>query len=405
MKESISAAEARRIALTAQGLNGLSRGADVTAAQMRKAIDKLGLLQIDSVNVLVRAQYMPLFSRLGTYDRTALDALLIKKPRRYFEYWGHEASVLPIDYHPLLRWRMSDADQGRGVWKPLAAYAGKKRVEADALLQRIMMEGALAASDLSGKKAGRGMWVWSDVKHALEWLFWSGKIVVTHRRTNFEKVYDLPERVLPSSILQLPTPTEGDAKRELLARSARALGIATADDLRDYYRIPLTGVQLALDELVEKGTISRVRVQGWKQQAYLHHAARAGRRVEGACLLSPFDPLVWYRPRAERLFGFRYRLEIYTPVHKREYGYYVLPFLLDGKLVARVDLKAGRKSGDLIVLAIHTEPHAPAHTLEHLTEELHLMAQWLDLGRVKVAGEKGQGSDLSAMLAGKRRYG
>jgi uncharacterized protein YcaQ len=385
MKAEISVSEARRIALTAQGFSALSRNGNVSASQMRKVIDQLGLLQIDSVNVLVRAQYVPIFSRLGLYDRTALDAVVAKRPRRYFEYWGHEASLLPVDSYPLLRWRMADAYRGKGIWRQLEAYAGEKRGEAEALLERIRAEGPLAASDLAGSKASRGMWVWSDAKHALEWLFWAGLIASTHRRGSFERVYDLPERVLPQSILQLPTPGELDAKRALLARSASALGIATADDLRDYYRIPAADARVPLEQLVEEGTVRPVRVRGWQQQAYLHKDARAGRSIAGAALLSPFDPLIWHRARTERLFGFRYRLEIYTPAHKREHGYYVLPFLLDGELVARVDLKADRKNGALIVQRLHTELNAPEDTLELLMDELRLMALWLGLPGIIMA--------------------
>jgi uncharacterized protein YcaQ len=384
MKTEISGSEARRIALTAQGFNGLSRDKAASASHIRKVIDQLGLLQIDSVNVLVRAQYVPIFSRLGSYDRAALDALVANRPRGYFEYWGHEASVLPVDCHPLLRWRMADAYQGKGIWRQLEVYAGEKRGEADALLERIRVEGPLAASDVAGSKAQKGMWVWSGAKHALEWLFWAGLIAATHRRSNFERVYDLPERVLPQAILQLPTPSETDAKRGLLARSAQALGIATAEDLRDYYRIPAADAQMPLEQLVEEGTVRSVQVRGWKQQAYLHRDARVGRSIEGGALLSPFDPLIWHRARTERLFDFRYRLEIYTPAHKREHGYYVLPFLLDGALVARADLKADRKNGVLIVQRLNIELNAPDQTMELLMGELRLMASWLALPDVVV---------------------
>lgn len=387
MKVEISSSRARRIALTAQGFNALSRDKSVIAAHLRKVIDQLGLLQIDSVNVLVRAQYVPVFSRLGFYDRSALDALIAGRPRRYFEYWGHEASILPVDCHPLLRWRMADAYQGKGIWRQLEVYAGEKRGEADALLERIRAEGPLAASDVAGSRAQKGMWVWSEAKHALEWLFWAGRIAATHRRGSFERVYDLPERVLPQAILQLPTPDQTDAKRALLARSARALGIATADDLRDYYRIPVKEARLPLEQLVEEGTVIPVLVRGWQQQAYLHKDARAGRSVGSAALLSPFDPLIWHRARTERLFGFRYRLEIYTPAHKREHGYYVLPFLLDGALIARVDLKADRQNNILIVQRLHMEPNAPPHTIEMLMDELRMMALWLDLTDIVVVPE------------------
>ncbi|YBV95166.1 winged helix-turn-helix domain-containing protein (plasmid) [Phyllobacteriaceae bacterium JZ32] len=385
MRLELSLSEARRIALTAQGFSASCRSGAVGAAPLRKVINRLGVLQIDSVNVLVRAHYLPLFSRLGSYDRTFLDEVMAAKPKRFFEYWGHEASLLPIDCQPLLRWRMARALRGLGIWKQLAPFANEKRAEANALLQRIQAEGPLAASDLAGSRASKGMWVWSDAKHALEWLFWAGLIAATHRRGSFERVYDLPERVIPRAILQLPTPGSVDAQRALLARSARSLGIATADDLRDYYRIPAADVRLPIEQLVEEGTIIPVRVRGWRQQAYLHKDARAGRKIAGAALLSPFDPLIWHRPRTERLFGFRYRLEIYTPAHKRQHGYYVLPFLLDGALVARVDLKADRKANTLIIQRAHVEPDAPHCAMERLVGELRLMASWLGLADLRVA--------------------
>jgi uncharacterized protein YcaQ len=397
LKTELSNSEARRIALTAHGFNQIRRQEDVGPALLRKTINKLGLLQIDSVNVLVRAHYMPIFSRLGSYDRTLLDTVTTSRPKRFFEYWGHEASLLPVEYHPLLRWRMARALRGQGVWRQLEPFAGEKRAEADALLARIEKEGPLAASDLSGSKASKGMWVWSDSKHALEWLFWAGLLAATHRRDSFERVYDLPERVLPRAIMQAPTPDEADARRGLIARSAMALGVATANDLRDYYRISPSDAQLPIEQLVDDGTLIPVRVQGWQQQAYLHKDASPGRKLTGAALLSPFDPLVWHRPRTERLFGFRYRLEIYTPAHKREHGYYVLPFLLDGALVARVDLKAERKAGTLIVQQAHLEPGAPRYTAERLMEELRLLASWLGLPRIDItaaAARNGLSVDL-----------
>ena len=352
--------------------------------KLRRAIERLGLLQIDSVNVLVRAHYLPLFSRLGSYDRTLLDATASAKSKRFFEYWGHEASLLPIDCQPLLRWRMARALRGQGVWRQLQPFARERRSEADALLARIKKDGPLAASDVAGSRASQGMWVWSAAKHALEWLFWAGLVASTHRRGSFERVYDLPERVLPRAILQVPTPNGIDARRELLARSARSLGIATAHDLRDFFRISPADAQVPIEQLVEQRTIVPVRVRGWQQQAYLHKEARAGRSLEGSALLSPFDPLIWHRPRTERLFGFRYRLEIYTPAHKREHGYYVLPFLLNGTLVARVDLKADRKAGTLLVRRAHLEHGAPEYSVERLIEELRLMAIWLGLSRLVV---------------------
>ncbi|WP_191970280.1 winged helix-turn-helix domain-containing protein [Methylobacterium planeticum] len=385
LKAELSASEARRIALAAQGFTAGRPPGTVDAIRLRKGIGRLGLLQIDSVNVLVRAQYLPLFSRLGSYDRALLDAVAAAKPKPVFEYWGHEASLLPVDCQPLLRWRMARARRGQGVWRQLAPFAGERRSEADALLARIEREGPLAASDVAGTRAAHGMWVWSAAKHALEWLFWAGLVASTHRRNSFERVYDLPERVLPRAVLETPTPSGPDARRALIARGARALGIGTAHDLRDYYRIGPNDARLPIDELVEEGTLVPVRVRGWSHQAYRHKEARPGRRLEGSALVSPFDPLVWHRPRTERLFGFRYRLEIYTPAHKREHGYYVLPFLLDGALVARVDLKADRGIGALVVQRAHVEPGAPPWTVERLMGELRAMAAWLGLSSLAVA--------------------
>ena len=382
MKEEISISEARRFALTAQGFNYRSRNGQGDTLPIRKLINRLGLLQIDSVNVLVRAHYVPVFSRLGPYNRADFDAITVMNPRNYFEYWGHEASLLPVETHPLLRWRMANAFNGKGIWRQLEPFAGEKRKVAYTLLKRIESEGPLAASDVSGTKASKGMWNWSEAKHSFEWLFWAGLISATHRRGNFERVYDLAERVLPAKILQLPTPTEVDARQMLLEKSARALGIATAKDIRDYFRLSKADAQLPMQQLIEEKTVIPIRVRGWKEQAYLYKDAIAGRNILGSALLSPFDPLIWNRSRTERLFDFRYRLEIYTPAHQREYGYYVLPFLLDGVLVARVDLKADRKSKVMIVQGLHFEPKIPNDTFERLKEELNIMASWLGLSSV-----------------------
>ncbi|MGY2734663.1 winged helix-turn-helix domain-containing protein [Sphingomonas sp. UYP23] len=375
----LSSSEARRMALTAQGFNARERENAVDTKRLLETISQLGLLQIDSVNVLVRAHYLPLFSRLGTFDRGLLDGLMAERPKRLFEYWGHEASLIPVDYYPLLRWRMERALQSEGIWQQLRPFAGARRSEADVLLARIATEGPLAASDLAPAIARKGMWIWSDAKHALEWLFWSGLIAATHRRGSFERVYDLTANVLPRRVIDLPTPTGNDARRALLARAAKQLGIATQGDLRDYYRIPAADVAIPVTELVEEGVLTPVRVRGWRQQAYLHCDARSGRKITGGALLSPFDPLVWRRERTERLFDFRYRLEIYTPAHLREHGYYVLPFLLDGALVARVDLKADRTAGALVVKQATFEPKAPTNIVEALSAELDRMAAWLDL--------------------------
>ena len=359
-------------------------------------IERLALHQIDSVNVLVRAHYLPLFSRLGAYPREALDLVAWgpKSKRRLFEYWAHEASLLPFDLQPLLRWRMARAERGIGVWSNVKRFAGEKRAEADALLKRIADEGPLAASDIAETRGQGGWWGWSETKQALEYLFWSGQITTRTRRTSFERVYDLPERVLPRAIIDTPTPNEADAQRALLARSARALGIAAVADLRDYFRLKPGDALPLIDELVEDGMLLPVQVRGWKQQAYLHRDAKVPRRIAGQALLAPFDPLIWERARTERMFGTRYRIEIYVPAEKRVHGYYVLPFLMDGRIVARVDLKSDRQAGTLLVQSAHREDGAPPETAERLKAELAVMAEWLGLGGVTVA-DKG---DLAPAL-------
>jgi len=381
--EKLSLKAARRIALAAQGF-GANRPPSVNAGHLRRTVDRVQLHQIDSVNVLARAHYLPAFSRLGVYDRTLLDraAWGSKSKRTLFEYWAHEASLLPLELQPLLRWRMAAAERGDIGWQSLRVYARERRSEADALLERIRAEGPLAASDFEHGKNQGGWWGWGETKRVLEWLFWAGQITAATRRTNFERVYDLPERVIPPAIMALPTPTPADAKRALIERSARAHGIATATDLRDYFRLDPESARTAIAELVEGGTLIPVAVEGWKQPAYLHRDARIPRRITGQALLAPFDPLVWERARTERLFDFRYRIEIYVPADKRVHGYYVLPFLLDDRLVGRVDLKADRQNKRLLVRHVTWEPGAPPEAPERLAAELRAMADWLGLESV-----------------------
>lgn len=388
----LSLKEARRIALAAQGF-GVSRPERPAAAHVRRTLDRLGLFQIDSVNVLARAHYLPAFSRLGDYDRALLerDAWGPKRQRRTFEYWAHEASLLPLDLHPLLRWRMARAERGEIGYQALKRFAAERRSEAQAVLDRIAAEGPLAAADFENGSSKSGWWEWSHTKHALEWLFWSGLITTGTRRGSFARVYDLPERVLPAAVLDLPTPDAASAQRALIERSARALGIATAADLRDYYRLKPHEADHAIAAQIEAGTLVPVRVSGWNQKAWMHREARVPRRVRGAALLAPFDPLIWERGRAERLFGFRYRIEIYVPADKRTHGYYVLPFLMDEALVARVDLKADRQAGLLRAHRITLEPGAPADTTERLGIELDRIAAWLGLDGVRI-GETIQSS-------------
>jgi uncharacterized protein len=386
MRDTLSLASARRIALAAQGLAGPRPAGPIERRHLLKLVDRLGLHQIDSVNVLARAHYLPAFSRLGAYPRDQLDAAAWRpsraKPRRLFEYWAHEASLLPLDLHPLLRWRMARAERGESGWASLRAFGRERRGEAEAVLARIAAAGPLAASDFEAKGSG-GWWGWSHAKAALEWLFLIGRITTATRRASFERVYDLAERVIPAPILDLPTPDEADARRALIDRSAAALGIATARDLRDYFRLGPADAAQPIAELVEAGVLLPVAVEGWRDAAYLHRDARRPRRAEGRALLVPFDPLVWDRGRTERLFGFRYRIEIYTPAERRVHGYYVLPFLLRDRIVARADLKSDRQSGTLLVQAAFAEPGAPPDSAEALAAELRLMARWLGLDRVE----------------------
>lgn len=381
--EKLSLAEARRIALAAQGFGG-PRPERVTAARWLKTVDQLSLHQIDSVNVLVRAHYLPAFSRLGPYDRSLIDTAAwgSRKKRRLFEYWAHEASLLPLPLHPLLRWRMARADRGEVGWKGLRVFAGERRAEAEAFLKRIRNEGPRAASDFEEKRTRSGWWEWGDAKRALEWLFWAGHITTATRRGSFERVYDLTERIIPAEILALPTPDEKEAQRALIERAARALGLATAQELRDYFRLGPNDARDAVESLLEAGVLEPVEVPGWAHLAYLHRAARRPRRIFARALLAPFDPLVWERSRAMRLFDFHYRIEIYTPAEKRQHGYYVLPFLLGERLIGRLDLKADRQAGRLLVHAAHLEPHAPADAMDAISEELAALADWLGLAEI-----------------------
>ena len=378
--ERLTLAQARRVAVAAQGF-ARPRPAMVTAVDLRRTIATTQLHQIDSVNVLARAHYLPAFSRAGAYDTALLDraAWGAKRERRLFEYWAHEASLLPLELHPLLRWRMAAADAGAIGWGALRVYAGERRAEAMALLDRIREHGPLAASDVEQRQAPGGWWTWSEAKRQLEWLFWAGHVTTATRRGSFERVYDLTERVIPAAVLALPTPSRAAAHVALIERSARALGIATEPELRDYFRLKPAESAAAVAALVADGVLLPATVPGWTDRALLHRDARRPRRVEARALLAPFDPLVWERTRTERLFGFHYRLEIYTPAAKRVHGYYVLPFLLGDRLVARVDLKADRQAGVLRVQQVTVEAEAPENTMQELEGELDAMAGWLAL--------------------------
>ena len=385
----LSASEARRIALAASGFRE-SRVERPTARHLARVVGRLGLLQIDSVNVLARAHYVPVFSRLGPYESALLDrAAYAGRSRTLFEYWGHEASLIRLDLHPALRWRMAEARAGRGIYGGLVRFAAERPAFIDEVLRRVETGGPVTAGDLeTGDRrtpptSTSGWWGWGDTKRALEWLFWAG-LLTTRTRRNFARVYDLPERVLPPDVLARPTPEPAEAHRQLVRVAAGALGIATEPDLRDYFRLDPVASKLAVAALVESGELWPVAVEGWSAPAYLSpDVAAIPRRIEARALLSPFDPLVWERSRTERLFGFRYRIEIYTPAHKREHGYYALPFLLGDRIVARVDLKADRQAGSLLVQSLHIEPgHSAEEVSAALGDELASMACWLGLADV-----------------------
>jgi uncharacterized protein YcaQ len=388
--DSLSLADARRIALGAQGFDRARPATQLAKADVVRAVRALGVLQIDSVNVLVRSHYLPLYSRLGSYTQSLLDeAAYGGRRRQLFEYWGHEASLLPVDLQPLLRWRMQRAKNGDGTWGNVARFGREQAQFCADVLAQIRDAGPLGAAAIEvGARRQGGWWGWSEGKIALEYLFWSGQ-VTTHSRRGFERMYDLTERVLPSAVIAAPTPTPADAQRELLRIASRALGVATERDLRDYFRLSPADAKARIAELVEARELRPVQVEGWKGTSYLAARAKVPARVDARALLSPFDSLVWFRDRLQRLFDFHYRIEIYTPAHKRVHGYYVLPFLLGDRLVARVDLKAERATSTLRVIATHYEPGVQRREVAaQLRDELQLLAGWLGLERVAHARGK-----------------
>jgi len=392
----LSAAQARRAAIAAQGLATARPRGRVDVRHIRRTLDAVGILQLDSVNVFSRSHYMPLFSRLGPYPRETLDLLTVHQDgvdgrtgadrRELFEYWGHEASLIPIDMQPLLRWRMARAD--KLAWKGVARVAKDEPKLVRQVLELVREQGPIRAAEVGTprreRRAGE-MWNWNDGKKALEYLFFAGE-VTAERRVNFERLYDLPERVLPTPILEMPTPSEAEAQRELLLFAARRLGVATEPDLGDYFRLPRADSKARLAELVEAGALVPAAVKGWSAPAYTPADLHVPRRIRARALLTPFDSMVWARERTERLFGFRYRIEIYTPAAKRVHGYYVLPFLLGDRLVARVDLKSDRQAGVLRVHGAFAEPRVEEGSVaRELADELRLVSEWLGLGGIEVA--------------------
>jgi uncharacterized protein len=398
---SFSLKQARRLALAAQGFNG-RQPPTVTANHLKRLIERLGLLQIDSVNAVVRSHYLPLFSRLGSYSFDLLDQAAWSSGRRrtLFEYWGHEASLLPLSMYPLLGWRMQRARRGEGIYQQLAKFGREQRETIRRVLASVEQQGALGAGSLSTREDKAGpWWDWSAEKLALEWLFAAGEVTVAGRR-GFERLYDLPERVIPAAILQQPMPDEAEAQRGLLLHAAGALGVGTEKDLRDYFRLSPADARPRLAELVEAGQLQMCEVGDWRQIAYCLPEPKVPRRVTASALLSPFDSLIWERSRTERLFDFRYRLEIYTPQPKRVYGYYVLPFLHNERIAARVDLRGERAAGQLAVHAVHEEEAGlDEEGMLALAANLQRMAQWLGMARVQLNCQRESAARLRLALA------
>lgn len=395
MTVALSLDQAKRIALAAQGFADPRPGGRVDRRHLRRVLGRMGLIQIDSVNVLVRSQELPLFARLGPHPRSLIpDATAAGE---LFEYWVHEACHVPTEHHHLHRWHMARPHK----WSRYFDLYDRRPHFIDEVLRRIEADGPLTSGELEQRDGKKGQWWdWDDGKVALEHLFWTGRVAATRRPNDFARVYDLAERVLPADVLARPATPEHEARKELLVLAASHHGIGTLDDLADYHRQKPTTCKPLVAELVEEGRLSPATVQGWQKPAYLHPDAARPRRVRARALLSPFDPLVWYRDRALRLFGFHYRIEIYTPQPKRTYGYYVLPFLWGEDLVARVDLKADRANGALLVPGAFAELGVPTSDVaEALAAELALMAGWLGLGRIEVGDRGDLASPLRAAVA------
>ena len=409
MAEQISRAQARRIALVAQGFRD-PRHATPTMRTFSRTLARTGVLQIDSVNVLQRAHYMPLFSRMGSYDTELLRRASEQSPRRMVEYWAHVAAYMPVDLWPYMQHRMEGYRDRGHAWTHEKASARL----IDSLMAEIQGDGAKTSRDLDDglprQKVDWG-WNWSETKRALEYLFISGQLAVARRNSQFERVYDLPERVIPAAILDRPVPTRHETRVELVRRAARSHGVATVRCLRDYYRLQLERgestqtTMLAIDQLVESGELVPATIEGWPRPAYLHRDAVLPRKVGARALLSPFDPVVWERERTEHLFDFHYRIEIYVPEAKRQFGYYVLPFLLGDRIVARVDLKADRLAGRLLVKAAYAEPGAPADTAAELAAELADLACWIGLEDIVVQERGDLSGALRALTAAPRAIG
>lgn len=399
----MSIAAARRIALAAQGFAAARPTGPATRRTVMRVLDNTRLLQLDSVSAVVRAHYAPVFSRIGAYDRSILDEAAwsdtARRPRRLVEFWAHEAALLPVEDWSLMRWRMEQYRHGR--WAGMRKVIERNPTLGGEVLEVLREFGPSTAGEVEkhlelDRPRSKEHWGWnySDTKVVCEALFAAGDISVP-KRVGFQRYYDLTERVIPADVLARRI-DEPDAVRELVRRAASAHGIGTETDLRDYYRLHRSQTEPAIADLLATGELEQVTVDGWDKPAYLHSAARAPRRITGAALLCPFDPLIFFRARTERLFDFHYRIEIYTPEHKRVHGYYVFPFLLDGELVGRVDLRAERATGRLLVPGAFTEHgHDTAYVVAELAKALREMSDWLELDTIEV-GERG---DLATALA------
>jgi hypothetical protein len=382
--DSLSIADARRIALAAQGFDTARPKTKATQRHVDALISRLGVIQIDSVNVLVRSQELPLFARLGNHDRKAIPRAT--EAQKLFEYWGHEAAHLPVDLYPLFRWKMDAARTGRVTHWGLTSFYEENKAFVKRTLKHVATNGPTTSRELSTRTEKKGTWWdWDEAKVALEYLFLTGELMSRGRGSDFARIYDTPERVLPQRIIDAATPSEHVARKQLLVRSAIAQGVATAGDLADYYRQKLVTVKPLIAELVEEGELREVAVDGWTEKAFVHRNAKLPKQLHATALLSPFDSLVWCRPRNERLFDFHYRIEIYTPKEKRKFGYYVLPFMMNGEMVGRVDLKADRASSKLLAHSVHTEKGVKRSAInEALNAELAAMASWLGLEQVQI---------------------
>ncbi len=387
-RDSLSIDEARRIALAAQGFDQGRPKARVDIRHLRAVISRLGLLQIDYVNVLVPAHYQVPFSRLGPYERSSLDTLVYKKGE-FTEQWAHEASIVPMSSWPLLRHRMKKFKTRPNGFE---VFMTKNPQYVKSILSHIFEKGPISAEDVPKQEdiphRLPGTWARTVPRAVLETFFGRGELAVARRRKNFTRMYDLAERIVPKKH-HARTVDDTAAQRELLLLAARAHGVGTAEDLGDYYRMSMRDVRPRIAELVDSGALKKTNVDGWVAPAYLHPRAKLPKRIKSASLLSPFDPVVWFRPRVARLFDFDYRIEIFFPQAKRKWGYYVLPFLLNDKLVARVDLKADRAASCLMVPAAYIEPAASTDTVgPALATELATLAGWLGLDGIKI-GRRG----------------